>query len=313
MKNDLTPYVKREKWKEGMPASWWKYLFICLGGKDQHPKIPPILSSLRVMSCNFLFTKNRVSFPLSPHFSNPLTHHPLELIFDPFTSHWHAVALLCWHVGGASPLARVGLWYLWWSFHHIPVILFSFIWCCDVYLLTSSLSCIVPLLFVAWLRCVPPAPSIYILTFIPPNCLARLSPCCPEWIDFVSSKPIANVCHSKTLVRTQSWFEQSNYRGLFRILVIIKFTKTMLLIYRLNPTFVVTVLTTIFVSDFPLLTKVLTDFFHLLPSTPFERSLAPHRKQTFLFFFVSPWRLLEKQHTPSLRSHNPHSLPLIEE
>lgn len=136
---------------------------------------------------------------------------------------------------------------------------------------------------------------------------------CPEWIDFVSSKPIANLCHSKTLVRTQSWFEQSNCRGLFRILVTIKFTKTMLLIYCLNPTFVVTVLTTIFVSDFPLLTKVLTDFFHLLPSTPFERSLAPHRKQTFLFFLVSPCRLLEKQHTPSLRSHNPHSLPLIEE
>lgn len=202
---------------------------------------------------------------------------------------------------------------MWSSFHQIPVILFSFIWCCDVYLLTSSLSCILPLLFVAWLCCVPPAPSIYILTFIPPNCMARLSPCCLEWIDFVSSKPIANLCHSKTLVRTQSWFEKSNCRGLFRILVIIKFTKTMLLIYRLNPTFVVTVLTTIFVSDFPLLTKVLTDFFHLLPSTPFERSLAPHRKQTFLFFLVSPWRLLEKQHTPSLRSHNPHSLPFIEE
>lgn len=36
----------------------------------------------------------------------------------------------------------------------------------------------------------------------------------------------------------------------------------MLLIYCLNQTFVVTVLTTIFVSDFPLLTKVLTDFVH---------------------------------------------------
>lgn len=41
-----------------------------------------------------------------------------------------------------------------------------------------------------------------------------------------------------------------------------KFTKTVLLIYCLNQTFVVTVLTTIFVSDFPLLTKVLTDFVH---------------------------------------------------
>lgn len=41
-----------------------------------------------------------------------------------------------------------------------------------------------------------------------------------------------------------------------------KFTKTVLLIYSLNQTFVVTVLTTIFVSDFPLLTTVLTDFVH---------------------------------------------------
>lgn len=56
-------------------------------------------------------------------------------------------------------------------------------------------------------------------------------------------------------------------RTFLQILVTIKFTKTMLLI-RLIPTFVVTVLTTIFVSDFSLLTKILTDFVHLLPQPP---------------------------------------------
>lgn len=66
-----------------------------------------------------------------------------------------------------------------------------------------------------------------------------------------------------------TWFEQSNCRGLLKnphIPPATKFTKT-LLIYCLNQTFVVTVLTTIFVSDFPLLTKVLTNFVHpLLPN-----------------------------------------------
>lgn len=168
-------------------------------------KIPPILSSLRVMCWNFLFTKNRMSFPLSPPFSYPLTHHPLELIFDPFIAQQHAVVLLCWHVGSSSPLARVSLWYTWGSFHQISVIPFSFIWCCDVYLLTASLFCILTLLFVTWLRCVLLAPPVYILTSIPPNCMARLSPCCPEWTDFVSSEPKANLCHSKTLVRILVW------------------------------------------------------------------------------------------------------------
>lgn len=61
----------------------------------------------------------------------------------------------------------------------------------------------------------------------------------------------------------------------------------MLLIYRLNPTFVVTVLTTIFVSDFPLLTKVLTVFFTTFPQ-PLLSAL---------------WRPIENKRSYSLLSH----------
>lgn len=64
-----------------------------------------------------------------------------------------------------------------------------------------------------------------------------------------------------------------------------KFTKTVLLIYCLNQTFVVTVLTTIFVSDFPLLTKVLTDFVHpptLFNSSRHTKKATPPSPHTFL-------------------------------
>lgn len=140
--NEKWPHTicKKEKMKRGKVSVLVKISIYLSRGKDQHfPKIPRILSSLRVMSCNFLFTKNGMSFPLSPHFSYPLTHHPLELISDPFIAHRHAVALLCWHVGGASPLARVGL------LVHVgvlpsnpcyPFLLHLVLWCVFTYLFT---------------------------------------------------------------------------------------------------------------------------------------------------------------------------------
>lgn len=77
-----------------------------------------------------------------------------------------------------------------------------------------------------------------------------------------------------------------------------KFTKTMLLIYCLNQTFVVTVLTTIFVSDFPLLTKVLTDFVHPPSLTLWTLLGAQQRYSHPQLSPSSPWQLLPKQHLP---------------
>lgn len=253
------------------------------------------------MTCCFLFTKNMIPFLL---FSS------LFLSLFQSLSWFNLWSLHCpatqWHAGGGPPLAWVCLLCTWGSFHHIPVILFLFIWCCDVYLSTSSFSCILPLLSVVCL-CVfylPPTSTFWHLF-----CLIAWLVCLPVVLNglicflWTKSKPVS---FKNTVVRTRTWFEQSNCRGLFRILVIIKFTKTMLLIYHLNPTFVVTVLTTIFVSDFPLLTKVLTNFVHLLPPTPFECSLALHRKQTFPFFLVLKTVKKKTTHAPP-----PHLLGLL--
>lgn len=95
----------------------------------------------------------------------------------------------------------------------------------------------------------------------------------------------------------RTWFEQSNCRGLLKnphIPPATKFTKTTLLIYCLNQTFVVTVLTTIFVSDFPLLTKVLTNFVHPPPPQLFEIFSALIKVLLFPTSPSAPWQLLPK-------------------
>lgn len=58
----------------------------------------------------------------------------------------------------------------------------------------------------------------------------------------------------------------------------------------MNQTFVVTVLTTIFVSDFPLLTKILTDFVH----PPTLISLLGTKLKNFLFSHSHPLTTVAK-------------------
>lgn len=118
----------------------------------------------------------------------------------------------------------------------------------------------------------------------------RVSPCLLGWIPFFVLFNQNDLWHS---VRIWIWFEQSNCRGLLKdphplLSCLTKFTKTVLLINCLNQIFVVTVLTTIFVSDFPSLPKVLTDSVH--PPIPCK-----YRRAQNLPFFLPTFQQQQKK------------------
>lgn len=169
-----------------------------------------------VLSCPVLIHQEQGPLLL---FSSPFFLFLIPSFPDPSIAQQHAVALLCRHARGTSPLACAALWGFL-PLHPCHLLLILLVMWCGVYCSTaSSFSCIflAPLLVVC-LSCVLPHTSPkYPLAFILPNCMARL--CLPVVLDGLILSPHnqkQTLCNSKnTVVQTRTRFDQSNCRGLF--------------------------------------------------------------------------------------------------
>lgn len=260
-----------------------------------------------------------LSCPVSIHQEQGLFSSFLLCFFYPFSSitiaRNGAPLLLCqWHLP-VSTCRPLGLS----SLHPCHLLLiFKVLWCGHHLFILLHLAPHVGGVFVS---CPPPPPPdtethTYTL-WHPFRLIARLVCVSPlswmDWICLLIAKSRSFEKHAGS--NANPVWAIKLLRAFLQILVIIKFTKTMLLIYRLIPTFVVTVLTTIFVSDFSLLTKILTDFVHLpphpTPPIPFwELFGARLEKILECSHGILPWSLFEKTAHSPFRSPSPCSLEL---